>query len=146
MPKHRVGAILFRRTASASDLYYVQNWSFWLDIKIIFRTIIDVLEAVVPSSLKDKKVAIVCDWLTSPGAERVVLALHELFPKVPIYTSQYDPNQIDWFKNAEVRTSMAARVTKTIYNCKLLPVLRRQAFQSLDLTEFDIVISSSGAS
>lgn len=25
------------------DLYYVQNWSFWLDIKIIFRTIIDVL-------------------------------------------------------------------------------------------------------
>ncbi len=26
----------------ALDLYYVQNWSFWLDIKIIFRTIIDV--------------------------------------------------------------------------------------------------------
>ena len=24
------------------DLYYVQNWSFWLDIKIIFRTAIDV--------------------------------------------------------------------------------------------------------
>jgi lipopolysaccharide/colanic/teichoic acid biosynthesis glycosyltransferase len=27
----------------ALDLYYVQNWSFWLDVKIIFRTIIDVL-------------------------------------------------------------------------------------------------------
>jgi len=27
----------------ALDLYYVQNWSFWLDTKIIFRTIIDVL-------------------------------------------------------------------------------------------------------
>lgn len=27
----------------ALDLYYVQNWSFWLDIKIIFRTVIDVL-------------------------------------------------------------------------------------------------------
>jgi lipopolysaccharide/colanic/teichoic acid biosynthesis glycosyltransferase len=25
------------------DLYYVQNWSFWLDIKIIFRTFIEVL-------------------------------------------------------------------------------------------------------
>lgn len=25
------------------DLYYVQNWSFWLDIKIIFRTILAVL-------------------------------------------------------------------------------------------------------
>ena len=27
----------------ALDLYYVQNWNFWLDIKIIFRTVIDVL-------------------------------------------------------------------------------------------------------
>jgi exopolysaccharide biosynthesis polyprenyl glycosylphosphotransferase len=28
----------------ALDLYYVQNWSFWLDIKIIFRTFIDVIK------------------------------------------------------------------------------------------------------
>lgn len=28
----------------ALDLYYVQNWSFWLDIKIIYRTVIDVLK------------------------------------------------------------------------------------------------------
>ena len=27
----------------AIDLYYVENWSFWLDIKILFRTIINVL-------------------------------------------------------------------------------------------------------
>lgn len=27
----------------ALDLYYVQNWTFWLDIKILFRTVIDVL-------------------------------------------------------------------------------------------------------
>lgn len=27
----------------ALDLYYVQNWSFWLDTKILFRTVIDVL-------------------------------------------------------------------------------------------------------
>ena len=27
----------------ALDLYYVQNWSFWLDIKILFRTVVDVL-------------------------------------------------------------------------------------------------------
>lgn len=26
----------------ALDLYYVQNWSFWLDIKILFRTVLDV--------------------------------------------------------------------------------------------------------
>jgi exopolysaccharide biosynthesis polyprenyl glycosylphosphotransferase len=27
----------------AIDLYYVENWSFWLDIKILFRTVINVL-------------------------------------------------------------------------------------------------------
>ena len=27
----------------ALDLYYVQNWNFWLDIKILFRTVIDVI-------------------------------------------------------------------------------------------------------
>jgi len=26
------------------DLYYVQNWSFWLDIKILFRTVLEVLK------------------------------------------------------------------------------------------------------
>lgn len=27
----------------ALDLYYVQNWSFWMDIKILIRTVVDVL-------------------------------------------------------------------------------------------------------
>ena len=31
------------------------------------------------------KVAIVCDWLTNiGGAEKVLLAIHELYPKAPI--------------------------------------------------------------
>ena len=100
----------------------------------------------MPSSLKDKKVAIVCDWLTSiGGAERVVLALHELFPDAPIYTSQYDPNQIDWFKNADIKTTWLQGLPKQSTVRKLLPVLRRQAFQNIDLSGYDIVISSSGA-
>ena len=97
-------------------------------------------------SLKNQKVAIVCDWLTSiGGAERVVLALHELYPEAPIYTSQYDPNKIDWFKKAEVKTTWLQGLPKKSTVRKLLPVLRRQAFQNLDLTQYDIVISSSGA-
>lgn len=97
-------------------------------------------------NLKDLKVAIVCDWLTSiGGAERVVLALHELFPNAPIYTSQYDPNQIDWFKDATVKTTWLQSLPKQSTVRKLLPVLRRQAFQNINLSDFDIVISSSGA-
>lgn len=103
--------------------------------------------AEVPSKkLKDKKVAIVCDWLTSiGGAERVVLALHEMFPAAPIYTSQYDPSQIDWFNKAEVKTTWLQGLPKKSTIRKLLPVLRRQAFQNIDLGEYDVVISASGA-
>ncbi|MDD5383094.1 MAG: glycosyltransferase family 4 protein, partial [Candidatus Margulisbacteria bacterium] len=37
------------------------------------------------------KVAIVHDYLNQfGGAERVVTALHEVFPEAPIYTSIYD--------------------------------------------------------
>ena len=92
------------------------------------------------------KVAIVCDWLTSiGGAERVVLALHEIFPDAPIYTSQYDPKQINWFKDAAVRTTWLQKLPKNNTFRKFLPILRRFVFQKLNLNEYDLVISSSGA-
>ena len=51
------------------------------------------------------KVALVCDWLTTPGgAEKVLLELHQMYPQAPIYTSQYRPKKIDWFDDAEVKT------------------------------------------
>ena len=39
------------------------------------------------SSLKQPKVALVHDWLYGGGAEKVVLALHQMYPDAPIYTS-----------------------------------------------------------
>ena len=93
---------------------------------------------------KDLKVAIVCDWLTGVGgAERVVLELHKLYPKAPIYTSQYDPKAIDWFTGADVRTLWLQHLPKSLK--KFLPPLRAIAFRRLDLSSYDLVISSSGA-
>jgi glycosyltransferase involved in cell wall biosynthesis len=98
---------------------------------------------------KSQKVAIVCDWLTGTGgAERVVLELHKLFPEAPIYTSQYDKNTKiwygdKWFSDADVRPLWLQRLPKSMK--KLLPVLRARAFSKLDLSEYDLVISSSGA-
>lgn len=90
------------------------------------------------------KVALVCDWLTGVGgAERVLLALHELYPDAPIYTSQYNPAEIDWFKDADVRTTWLQKLPKSLK--KFLPMLRALAFRGLDLSEYDLVISSSGA-
>jgi glycosyltransferase involved in cell wall biosynthesis len=93
---------------------------------------------------KDTKVAIVCDWLTGiGGAERVVLELHRMFPDAPIYTSQYDPKAIGWFKDADVRTLWLQRLPNVLK--KFLPMLRTRAFSKLDLSNYDLVISSSGA-
>lgn len=93
---------------------------------------------------KKMKVAIVCDWLTGiGGAERVVLELHRMFPDAPIYTSQYDPDAIDWFKDADVRTTKLQTISPRLK--KFLPLLRAREFSRLDLSGYDLVISSSGA-
>ncbi len=95
------------------------------------------------------KVAIVCDWLVGTGgAERVVLELHHLFPNAPIYTSQYDSRDSvwfggNWFARADVRTTWLQKLPKTFR--KFLPPLRALAFSRLDLSEYDLIISSSGA-
>jgi glycosyltransferase involved in cell wall biosynthesis len=90
------------------------------------------------------KVAIVCDWLTGfGGAERVVYEIHKLYPNAPIYTSQYNPGAIDWFKEADVRTTWLQTLPASLK--KFLPVLRAWTFSHLDLSEYDLVISSSGA-
>lgn len=94
--------------------------------------------------MAQQKVAIVCDWLLGiGGAERVVRELHNMYPDAPIYTSQYDPKRIDWFANADVRTGWLQKLPKKLK--KFLPVLRAVYFSRLDLSEYDLVISSSGA-
>jgi glycosyltransferase involved in cell wall biosynthesis len=96
------------------------------------------------STDKKLKVAIVCDWLTGiGGAERVVLELHKMYPDAPIYTSQYNPGKIDWFKDADVRTTKLQTLPARLK--KFLPLLRAWAFSHMDLSEYDLVISSSGA-
>jgi glycosyltransferase involved in cell wall biosynthesis len=98
---------------------------------------------------KNPKVAIVCDWLTGTGgAERVVLELHKMFPEAPIYTSQYNSNPKiwygeEWFANADVHTLWLQRFPKALK--KFLPVFRAKAFSKLDLSAYNLVISSSGA-
>ncbi len=90
------------------------------------------------------KVVIVCDWLTGiGGAEKVVLELHRLFPEAPIYTSQYAPDKLDWFQDADVRTGWLQKLPVGLK--KFLPLPRALYFSRLKLDGYDLVISSSGA-
>ncbi|MDB5161602.1 MAG: hypothetical protein JWM52_110 [Candidatus Saccharibacteria bacterium] len=94
------------------------------------------------------KIAIVHDWLTvSGGAEVVVAELHKLFPKAPIYTSVYNPAAFAGLKGVDIRTTYLQEKlpAKLRYKHILWPTLRAKAFRKLDLSEFDVIISSSSA-
>lgn len=93
------------------------------------------------------KVAIVHDWLTNmAGGEDVALALLEAFPGAPIYTSTYIPEKVPAFNSYDVRTTYLQKLPGPLKKLhKFFPMLRVRAFQKLDLSEFDIIISSSSA-
>lgn len=91
------------------------------------------------------KLAIVCDWLTNlGGSERTVLALHHTYPEAPIYTSVYNPKALPQFKDADVRTSFLQR-WPLAHKHQLFPTLRTRAFESFDLSAYDVVISATAA-
>lgn len=97
---------------------------------------------------KAPKIAIVHDWLTNMGgAEPLVLEIHKLFPKAPIYTSVYDAEKMPAFKAIDVRTTKLQTTLPAAVRYKhvLWPTLRARAFRELNLSEFDIIISSSSA-
>ena len=90
------------------------------------------------------KVAIVCDWLTNVGgAEKVLLQIHRLYPDAPIYTSKYAPKKIDWFEDADVRTGWLQIFP--VFTRRFLGLFRQRWFEKLDLSEYDLIISVTGA-
>jgi len=97
--------------------------------------------------MANPKVVIVADWLTNMGgAENVVLAMHEAFPDAPIYTSVYTPENMPAFKHLDVRTTYLQNLPLPLRKLhKFFPMLRVNAFRKLDLSEFDIILSSSSA-
>jgi glycosyltransferase involved in cell wall biosynthesis len=93
------------------------------------------------------RVAVVHDWLTIPGgSESVVLELLTMFPGAELFTAVYDPEP--WparIVDRPVHASFLNRLpnARRIYP-KLLPLMNR-AFESFDLSSFDLVLSSSHA-
>ncbi|MDO8496637.1 MAG: glycosyltransferase [bacterium] len=91
------------------------------------------------------KVAIVHDWLVNlSGAERVLIELHKIFPEAPIYTlfeNRKFTNQ--YLPNAEIRSSFLQKIPGITKNYKYFFFLMPTAIESFDLSNFDLVISSS---
>src|SRR3989344_8905455 len=89
------------------------------------------------------RVAIVYDRVNKwGGAERVLLTLHEMFPKAPLYTSIYDKKKASWAKvfprviPSELQRFKFLR-DKHEYLSSAMPFV----FESHNLKKYDLVIS-----
>lgn len=95
------------------------------------------------------KIALVHDYLREyGGAERVVEVMHEMWPEAPLYTSFVDWNNLgkhaERFRMWDIRTSW---VQDNLFVKKLHSPLRFLApkiWNSFDLSDYDVVLSSSG--
>ena len=93
------------------------------------------------------KVAIVHDYLMQMGgAEKVVEVLHSLFPNAPIYTSAYDREVMPaHYRDWEIHTTFLQRLPWKRKTHRAALLLYPAAFESFDLSGFDLVISSSSS-
>jgi len=97
--------------------------------------------------MKLPKIAIIHDYLNQMGgAERVVAVLHEMFPKAPIFTTIVDrENLFPELANADIRPSWMQRLPGLRRHFKKYLPLYPWAVESLDVRDYDLLISSSSA-
>lgn len=92
------------------------------------------------------RVALVYDRVNKwGGAERVLLALHEIWPKAPLFTSVYNPKTAPWAADFDVRTSFLQNFPLAKTNHEFYPWLTPLAFESFNFDKFDVVISVTSA-
>lgn len=99
------------------------------------------------ASAGNPRLCLVHDYLNqSGGAEQVLVALHEAFPGVPIYTTMAERSRIPRsLQAADIRVSFAQRLPGITDHHRLYLPVYPFAVRSLDLRAYDIVLSSSSA-
>jgi len=96
------------------------------------------------------KIALVHDYLREyGGAERVLEALHELYPEAPVYVAFVDKKALGIhyqnFQGWDIRETWMANLPFIKKLFSPYRVFAARAFASLDLSNYDLVISSSNA-
>jgi glycosyltransferase involved in cell wall biosynthesis len=89
------------------------------------------------------RIALVHYWLVRErGGEKVLKAIHDLYPDATIFTNVHDRARTPMFDGANVRTSFIQKLpfAKSLYQ-NYLPFMP-SALEALDLNEYDLVISS----
>lgn len=88
------------------------------------------------------RIALVYDRVNKfGGAERVLTALHEIWPEAPVFTSVYDPAGAPWADGWNIRTSWLQNIPGAKTNHESFGWLMPLAFESFDFSKFDVIIS-----
>jgi len=94
------------------------------------------------------KIAIVYDRLNQfGGAERILLALAELWPEAPIFTSVYNKDTAKWASVfPEIHTTFLQKLPFSKNLHEIYAPLMPLAFESLNFDDYDVVISVTSES
>lgn len=98
----------------------------------------------MPITSQNLKTALVHDWLTEiGGAERVLKAIHRIFPEAPIYVFFHDKKFTDNFlPKARIIPSKYQNLYRRFLGRKLMLPFLPLAAESIDLSGYDLVIST----
>src|SRR6478609_8316464 len=102
------------------------------------------MAAAAPAS---PRVALIHDFLLDiRGAERVFMAICDVWPDADVYTAVYDEEGTEGrFAHRPINTSFLQRLRPTARTFRPLLPLYPHAVESLDLRGYDLVVSSSSA-
>lgn len=92
------------------------------------------------------KVAIVCDWLVVyAGAEKVLEQILNIYPEADLFAlvDFLDKDKRDFIKNKKVTTTFIQKLPKAKTKYRNYLPLMPLAIEQLDLSKYDVVISSS---
>ncbi|MFZ1721956.1 MAG: glycosyltransferase [Microgenomates group bacterium] len=96
---------------------------------------------------KQVKIALVYDWLNAPygGAEQIISLLHAALPSAPIFSTIHNSQDTPWTSGMDIRTTWLQSLPFAQKNHILYSPLMPMAIESLDLSDYDIIISISSA-
>jgi glycosyltransferase involved in cell wall biosynthesis len=100
-----------------------------------------------PFGLEQLHVALIHDWLiTLGGADRVLLALHDVFPQAPVFVALHALGGLpESFRRLDVRGTWLQRLPGAPRRHRWLVPLMPFAFANLNLRGYDVIVSSSHA-
>lgn len=88
------------------------------------------------------RIAFVYDWIDKfGGAERVLLALHEIWPEAPLFTAVYNKKKADWATVFKIKSSFLDKIPFSSKRHELFPTITPYVFESFNFDDFDVVLS-----